>query len=793
MKKLLVLTAIANLAAGALVPIARAQIKSSDSGTATSGETVSMEKFQVNGVPVDQVILPTARPFNSVFGTDDNIIDVPRNVTIISREQMDTIGIQDVTDFSKLTASSFTDSNFGAPGNPSIRGQSADLFVNGMRQRVTSNGNGIPVDFNAVESVNIVKGPATAVQGASFYVGGFADMITKQPYFDGYRGSMSYTIGSYDTNRWNVDIGGPIDPTLAYRFSYSGEWSNEYWNDAFKHAEAAYGALTWRPTKDYKLDFNAKIYVAKYSENFGIDRPTQLLIDKGLYQSGININNGAGVAPSDSQNSKYVEGSNTIAWGPLVPVNYHWRLQGPGSQSHGHEYNAQVIQTLLLGTDSKVVNNTFFSLTDRDTFGTHYYSEIIAPTWYIENRTEFIHTFTNLHSSVINTGVDVRYQHTKAYDDFFFEPADVWDLSAARSGLKIDSIYFPSTDFAATAVPGYPGRYATDGTINGDTNDSQLEDFAPYAQATWRVAPMLNIVTGARVDFLHFDVKDPLGIASGFYSYNPKASISVADPNLNGSVVYKITPDASAYVTYNFSENYAGADANGGGFAGLAQNAAGQWYLPKDNFNQKSSLYEAGVKVSELNNRLFASVALFQQSRQAKAQGQPSVTEKFNGLEFETNYQPDKHFYATFGYSLLVGSLDTPVPFQAYSTNQIPNGPPNPFASATQTTGKLRVPGYPMHTFNVLASYRLDCGLGLSANAVVTGPINNDYQGYLVIPWQETVDMSASYKMNEWELRLSVTNVFNQHNWTPAYPTYGLESIVPNPGAQFFATVKYKF
>ena len=112
-----------------------------------------------------------------MFGTDDNILDVPRDVTIISREQMDTIGIQDVTEFSKLTSSSYTDSNFGAPGNPSIRGQSADLFVNGMRQRVTSNGNGMPVDFNSIESVNIVKGPATAVQGASAYVGGFADTL----------------------------------------------------------------------------------------------------------------------------------------------------------------------------------------------------------------------------------------------------------------------------------------------------------------------------------------------------------------------------------------------------------------------------------------------------------------------------------------------------------------------------------------------------------------------------------------------------------------------------------------
>ena len=182
-------------------------------------EPVRMEKFEVNEVPIEQQILPTSRPFNSVFGTDDNIVDVPRNVTIISRQQLSDISIASVLDFSKLTSSSYTTTNFGAPSNPSIRGQTADLFINGVRGRITSNGNGLPLDFNSVESVNIVKGPATAVQGSSMYVGGFVDLITKRPYFDGAKGSVSVTVGSYAQKEWTVDVGGPLSKELAYRFS----------------------------------------------------------------------------------------------------------------------------------------------------------------------------------------------------------------------------------------------------------------------------------------------------------------------------------------------------------------------------------------------------------------------------------------------------------------------------------------------------------------------------------------------------------------------------------------------
>jgi hypothetical protein len=263
---------------------------------------------------------------------------------------------------------------------------------------------------------------------------------------------------------------------------------------------------------------------------------------------------------------------------------------------------------------------------------------------------------------------------------------------------------------------------------------------------------------------------------------------------VNGSLLYKFTPTISAYGTYNFSENYTGALANGGGFSGLSLAADGKtWYLPKTLFDQQSALYEFGGKVSEMDNKLFFSAAAFQQSRQQRAQGQPSEQELFHGFEFETNFQPDKHFYATVGYSLLIGSLDAPTPLQVYSTNQVPNGPPSPFGPGYQTTGKLRVPGYPEHTINMLASYNFDNGFGITVDGVITSTINNDYQGYLVIPWQETFDASAFYRYKAYLIKVGVNNVLNAHNWTPAYPTYGLESIVPDPGAEFYATIKYRF
>jgi outer membrane receptor protein involved in Fe transport len=130
----------------------------SPSPTPTKGDTSSeLSQVVVTGaqIPLNEAIVPTVRPTDSVFGLDQNVMDIPRNITVISRAQLDDISITDVRDFTKLTTSSYTTSNFGEPSNPSIRGQIADIFINGMRQGLTEAGAGLPLDFNYVESVDL--------------------------------------------------------------------------------------------------------------------------------------------------------------------------------------------------------------------------------------------------------------------------------------------------------------------------------------------------------------------------------------------------------------------------------------------------------------------------------------------------------------------------------------------------------------------------------------------------------------------------------------------------------------
>jgi hypothetical protein len=120
--------------------------------TQSISPTASVTEVVVNGVPYRETVLPTRMSTTSVYGLDLSVMDTPRNTTLLSTTQIETLDIQDPRAFSYLTSSSYTDSAFGTPNIPRIRGQYADLFYNGMRSSFTDNGYGVPINFESFDT-----------------------------------------------------------------------------------------------------------------------------------------------------------------------------------------------------------------------------------------------------------------------------------------------------------------------------------------------------------------------------------------------------------------------------------------------------------------------------------------------------------------------------------------------------------------------------------------------------------------------------------------------------------------
>ena len=138
----------------------------SSSGTGSGlaqDQVTTLEKYTVSDVPVTEQILPTVRPISSVYGDDRSIVDIPRSVSSVNSAWMDDRQVKSAMDFGQFAPGVYAAADYGIPGVPQIRGDTAQIYVNG--QEIPYSRNSTPLSFNGVEAMDIVKGPGTAVYG----------------------------------------------------------------------------------------------------------------------------------------------------------------------------------------------------------------------------------------------------------------------------------------------------------------------------------------------------------------------------------------------------------------------------------------------------------------------------------------------------------------------------------------------------------------------------------------------------------------------------------------------------
>ena len=806
-------------------------------------EIYDLPELAIEEIPIEENIMPTSRPFNSVYGTNRSILETPRNVTIISRAQLDAIAIKDVRDFSRLTSSSYTKTNFGAPATPNLRGQEADLFVNGMRRGGTSNGNGLPINFNAVESVNIVKGPAGVVYGTTNYLGGYADLITKKPFFDGPSGEASFSICEYNQYTWNLDYGAPINETSAWRFSYEGKDWEGFWQFWFHRSHALYLAYTHRPNDTYRIEANIEFFNADYTENWGINRVTQDLIDHGRYIPNeqtdseyaayvATLGNGCGfwcgdpVADFASQFGGGGFASIIPVASNTVPVNRRWKLAAPGDDSRGTGIYGGIDQFWDLPGGVTIVNKTQFGYKDRDTFSSYHYSEYLKDNYLLENRTEIRGKGNLMGESQyeINTGLRLRYDAIWSVNHFFNEPVNFWDLTRDPDLHRV-----PDQAFSRVGTPyvlGKPPRgilqhwyigndeFAPIPTLTG--GDSTMLTIGPFFQTDLRLNEKLSVLFGFTVDWVEGKSKHPTLGADGSFDYDGDGEIDddrqergfqVSDKldlaNYNISPIFKLNDNTSLYATWNYSETYV---AETGGRPEISS-----W-----GEDRKSKLLELGAKFSLLDDQLFIGTAYVDRSYTEVNQDGTIDDVLVEAFEFEFNFQPSRRLYATFSYSYMDQVRTGGFYASPYTIDRALAETGGLYISPLfqgAPSGKLvRSPGVPKHLANALIHYQFDNGFGLMANFLGYGKMLSGYEGFpisvpnfsggddyqliantAILPFQTEVDFSVFWENEEWMFKLAIFNIGDEKNWDVNNAAYGNGSIVARVPRHGEVTVARRF
>jgi len=733
---------------------------------------VEVGEVVVNGIPFKETVLPTRLSSNSVYGLDLNVMDTPRNTTLLSTTQLETLNIQDPRAFSYLTASSYSDSSFGTPNIPRIRGQYADVFYNGMRFSFTQNGYGVPPNFDDLDTIAITKGPASVVDGPGPGVGGQADFITKRPSLTHWVEAASASFDTVSNRRWTLDVGGPLIPdVLGLRISYSGEYSDSYFYKHYLHKQALYGALRWTPNSQYQLDFNFEVDSQQFIENVGVNRVNQALIDDNQYLTGvptgelfstlIGLGSPLQVGSPGNPFSPVTPILTQVTLGPTAPLDPRVTIdEAPGVFSQGLSFNLQLMQSYRLTADTTIENNTFFAYQDSENREPYYYSDASLGSYTFENRadikTNFTLSFLGLDTrNEIIAGASFRLAHVNYISDFSAETPSVFDLTGNPNLWLWDNAVqiafadaFPyQTSFGHQQL-GVPGR---DSVSLGNDGVSDLFDTGFFFQHRMEVTPQFSLLYGGRIDLVQDHSFDPLGgaVCGNCFThvYNqPNVPLPQSHTtgvyglgNANVSLVYRPMSWVSSYITFDFTQS----ENSNGGEGGI--NAFLQ--VPDHTLLRSNSfLYEAGFKFNVLNNKLFVGLAGFDQKRDVPtgAGGNQFSHANIRGVEIEANYQPTRNLFATAGYSYIVTTLNKAAAFYNY-----PAYPGNQYPVSAGGTGnfnfvdgaglftvyapgqKFNDPGVPQHVFNFLGNYKFNSGIGFRFGVQVTGPIETTTSGLI--------------------------------------------------------------
>jgi outer membrane receptor protein involved in Fe transport len=777
-----------------------------------------LDEIIVNGIRRGDLILPTTVTSESAYGLDLGVMDTPRNNTLLSHAQLDALNVQNPGGFSYLTSSSYSDASFGEPNVPRIRGQYADMFFNGMRDSFTLNGYGAPISFNSVDSIDIVKGPASVQGGPGPGVGGSINIVTKMPSETKSSEDFSVEFDTQQKRRASADVGGPLSGNLAGRLSVTVDDSGSYYYDMFFHQQSVFASLLDTVTPKFSVLLTAGFEGTTYRENDGVNRVNQQLIDNNSYLAG-------GIAAGTP-----IEGfGSTIFLTGYVPLNERIIIdEPPGTGAKAQHSKAQLIATYVVSDHFSIVNNTFYDFLDRYNQTEDYYADTAINSFTIENKTDFKFTFGSTVGQNIDAGFTYRYAHVLDIQNFLNEPVSIFDLSGdPASWIVPAALEAPSGAILYNGAFNHP-QWGIEGRIpfvqqNG-TADSDLRDAAVFLEHRLKFSPQWSVLYGVRGDLVELDYSDPLGGPDDFGVPYPVSASTAWYGLYNGNVslVYSPSSHVSTYATYNKAE-YVLPTANDG--------AVSTWGVdPQVYLRQHTLLEEAGVKFDLLDKALFISVAGFYQERSVST-GPAASDNSFahiKGAEFELNYQPNPNFFATASYSYLHTTLDTPNYFYNFPAEPGTNYDGLGTAAVFQPNQTFVDPGVPQHLFNVLANYKHNSGWGAQANIQVTGPVDVTQSGYLdiaatqtaavnsgfpglppallasltasngyyqapVIHWQYTLNGAVFYAFQKFQAKFSIYNLTDRRNLTNDIPFYGNDFLTRQPPRDFDLMITAKF
>ena len=370
---------------------------------------------------------PGDNQLKGIFGAGMSAAETPRSVTSLSSEALEAFNINDLHDIVKAAPNAYASSGFGTPSLPSIRGQLGELFQDGIRRQAGNNGFGLPLSFNGVQQVDVVKGPSPVLFGSTQRNGGFVNLQTKAASTQGTQGKVTLRAGRWEQYSGQVDVNTAIEEGKS-GFRISAEYLDHgsFYDFAERDSVNLFAAYRYTPSDALTWDISAEYYDTDYPDNAGINRPTQSLIDDGLYITG------QGVQPNGST----VPGAGAIispTGEVVIPRNRVFTnpddINGATTTVVRSSINYQYADNITIR------NLSYYQYLEREEVAQNSFVEIIDGADTFENRTEVDYQWSD--SQTTTVGLSIRYNDVLGYSQFTTEADNPIDLTGPLSNRVI--------------------------------------------------------------------------------------------------------------------------------------------------------------------------------------------------------------------------------------------------------------------------------------------------------------------------------------------------------------------
>lgn len=615
-----------------------------------------------------------------------------------------------------------------------------NMFKNGFR----FNSGSIP-EVASLEKVEILKG-STALLYGNVAPGGILNMVTKMPSFKK-GGEFTMQSGSYNFYKPSIDMYGPLNHAIAYRFNGSYENSESFRNNVTRERYYVNPSLLFKMSNNTEITLQADYLSDDWTPDFGTGSIGKEIAD--------------------------------------VPRNAY--LGAKWSNGNTKQATTSILVNHQFNSNWKLNFNSSFQNFDRDWIGTERIQPATNGNWnrplgrnkaveqIFANQISFQGNFkTGNIKHQLFTGIDTENAYADAYTFRFFNPTTGTTITT----YDTVNIFDPSS-YSEINEGAIPASEITR-IVNTETNR-----YGVYAQDLISFGEKFKALLGVRYSYQE---SKPItnNIAINTVTEETIRNDRAFSPKVG--LIYQPTKNTSIFASYANS---------------FTPNTGVTIY----NEAIKPSLidqYEAGVKKEFWKGFLTTNVTLYHivnsnlaQTAEFDANGNVNTNTNVKSLSGETT---SKGIEIDFIYK----PIDALNIIAGYSYNDMR------YTKTTGATGSFiegdRLARTPAHTANASFFYTVPSG---ALKNVSFGAIGN-YIGNRVGGWNNqvdptkpngiwdrelpingytTIDISLGYNWKQFSLLCKLSNITNELNYT-VHENYSVNPIAPR---QILTSLRYKF